>query len=127
MNWPHGPTHWLFEPGLYIVTARHLSPIAAFRFAVAAGFFSGVLVPMRPRIWLELARLGSTRQSLPLRCCVVVGPTDTAKIPWQASHADGQAAQPFGQHTGTESLVSILGKPYHVRTLVSGAAKLCPS
>ena len=21
MNWPHGPTHWLFEPGLYIVTA----------------------------------------------------------------------------------------------------------
>jgi len=37
---------------------------------------------MRPRIWLELARLGSTRQSLPLRCCVVVGPTDTAKIPW---------------------------------------------
>src|SRR6266480_1606565 len=94
---------------------RHLSEIAAFRFAVAAGFFSGVLVPMRPRIWLELARLGSTRQSLPLRCCVVVGPTDTAKIPWQASHADGQAAQPFGQHTGTESLVSILGKPYQVR------------
>ncbi len=21
MNWPHGPTHWLFEPGTYIVTA----------------------------------------------------------------------------------------------------------
>ena len=21
MNWPHGPTHWLFESGLYIVTA----------------------------------------------------------------------------------------------------------
>jgi putative transposase len=21
MNWPHGPQHWLFEPGLYIVTA----------------------------------------------------------------------------------------------------------
>ena len=21
MNWPHGPAHWLFEPGLYIVTA----------------------------------------------------------------------------------------------------------
>jgi hypothetical protein len=21
MNWPHGPTHWLFEPGIYIVTA----------------------------------------------------------------------------------------------------------
>jgi putative transposase len=20
MNWPHAPTHWLFEPGLYIVT-----------------------------------------------------------------------------------------------------------
>jgi putative transposase len=20
MNWPHGPAHWLFEPGLYIVT-----------------------------------------------------------------------------------------------------------
>jgi REP element-mobilizing transposase RayT len=20
MNWPHGPTHWLFEPGLYMVT-----------------------------------------------------------------------------------------------------------
>jgi putative transposase len=20
MNWPHGPKHWLFEPGLYIVT-----------------------------------------------------------------------------------------------------------
>ena len=20
MNWPHGPVHWLFEPGLYIVT-----------------------------------------------------------------------------------------------------------
>jgi putative transposase len=21
MNWPHGPVHWLFEPGIYIVTA----------------------------------------------------------------------------------------------------------
>jgi len=21
MNWPHGPPHWLFEPGIYIVTA----------------------------------------------------------------------------------------------------------
>jgi len=21
MNWPHGPVHWLFEPGLYIITA----------------------------------------------------------------------------------------------------------
>jgi putative transposase len=21
MSWPHGPVHWLFEPGLYIVTA----------------------------------------------------------------------------------------------------------
>ena len=21
MSWPHAPTHWLFEPGLYIVTA----------------------------------------------------------------------------------------------------------
>jgi len=20
MNWPHAPAHWLFEPGLYIVT-----------------------------------------------------------------------------------------------------------
>src|SRR6266480_1092887 len=59
---------------------RHLSEIAAFRFAVAAGFFSGVLVPMRPRIWLELARLGSTRQSLPLRCCVVVGPQTLRKF-----------------------------------------------
>lgn len=31
MKWPHGPTHWLFEPGIYIVTAstyqklRHLN------------------------------------------------------------------------------------------------------
>jgi len=31
MNWPHGPAHWLFEPGLYIITAgtyrkvRHLN------------------------------------------------------------------------------------------------------
>src|SRR5437762_10797549 len=127
MNWPHGPTHWLFEPGLYIVTAGTYRKLPHFDSPLRLDFFQESLVPMRPRIWLELARLGSTRQSLPLRCCVVVGPTDTAKIPWQASHADGQAAQPFGQHTGTESLVSILGKPYHVRTLVSGAAKLCPS
>jgi hypothetical protein len=21
MNWPHAPTHWLFEPGLYMATA----------------------------------------------------------------------------------------------------------
>jgi hypothetical protein len=21
MNWPHGPAHWLFEQGLYIITA----------------------------------------------------------------------------------------------------------
>jgi len=21
MNWPHGPAHWLFEPGIYIITA----------------------------------------------------------------------------------------------------------
>jgi putative transposase len=21
MNWPHGPAHWLFDPGLYIITA----------------------------------------------------------------------------------------------------------
>lgn len=21
MNWPHGPVHWLFEPGVYIITA----------------------------------------------------------------------------------------------------------
>jgi hypothetical protein len=21
MDWPHGPAHWLFEPGLYMVTA----------------------------------------------------------------------------------------------------------
>src|SRR5436309_4965412 len=73
----------------------HLSEIAAFRFAVADGFFSVVLVAMRPRIWLELARLGSTRQSLPLRCCVVVGPTDTAKIPWQASHCRRPSSSTF--------------------------------
>jgi hypothetical protein len=22
MNWPHGPAHWLFEPGLYIIIAN---------------------------------------------------------------------------------------------------------
>jgi hypothetical protein len=21
MNWPHGPAHWLFEPGLFMITA----------------------------------------------------------------------------------------------------------
>ena len=21
MNWPHGPAHWIFKPGLYVVTA----------------------------------------------------------------------------------------------------------
>ena len=89
MNWPHGPAHWLFEPGLYIVTAQHLSEIAAFEFTAAAGFLSGLLVQMRERIRLELARLGSVGQSLPLRCGVAARSSDATEISRQALHADG--------------------------------------
>src|SRR5437867_1725865 len=90
MNWPHGPAHWLFEPGLYICHRQHQSEIAAFEFTDAAGFLSGLLARMRERIRLELARLGSVGQSLPLRCGVAARSSDATEISREASDADGQ-------------------------------------
>ena len=124
MNWPHGPAHWLFEPGFYIVTASTYRKLPHLNSPLRAGFLSGLLVQMRERIRLELARLGSVGQSLPLRCGVAARSSDATEISRQASHADGQTTQPLGQHAGTKSVVSILGEPYHLRALVSSAVEL---
>ena len=103
---------------------RYVSEIAALEFIAAAGFLSGIFVWMRHRIRLGLARLGGVAQSLSLRCGFVRS-RHAAKLSRQASHGDGQATQCLGQHARTESVVSILGQPHHIRAVLSGPAQLC--
>src|SRR5262245_53590321 len=39
MNWPHGPAHWLFEPGLYIVTTGTYRKLLHLNSPVRLDFF----------------------------------------------------------------------------------------
>jgi len=43
MNWPHGPAHWLFEPGLYMITARTYQKLPHLHSAMRLDFFVGSL------------------------------------------------------------------------------------
>jgi len=80
MNWPHRPTHWLFEPSLYIVTAGTYRKLPHLNSLLRLDFFQEVLVRIRERIWLGLARLGSVGQSLPLRCRITIPSGHAAEI-----------------------------------------------
>ena len=61
MNWPHGPAHWLFEPGLYIVTAatyrklRHLNSPARLDFVQNSLFEYADEFAWNLRAWAVLA------------------------------------------------------------------------
>jgi hypothetical protein len=89
MNWPHGPAHWLFEPGLYIVTAGTYQKLPHLSSPLRLDFFLDSLFRCAP-IRLELARLVGVAQSLSLRCRVTVRLWQSAEISRQASHANGQ-------------------------------------
>ena len=39
MNWPHAPTHWLFEPGIYVVTAATYKKVHYLNTPVRKDFF----------------------------------------------------------------------------------------
>src|SRR5882724_6584791 len=43
MNWPHGPAHWLFEPGLYIVTASTYRKLPHLNSPLRLDFFQDCL------------------------------------------------------------------------------------
>src|SRR5919201_4969177 len=44
MNWPHAPEHWLFEPGLYIVTAGTYHKLPHLSSAFRLNFFLESLI-----------------------------------------------------------------------------------
>jgi hypothetical protein len=43
MNWPHAPGHWLFEPGLYMVTAGTYQKLSHLHSPLRLDFFLGCL------------------------------------------------------------------------------------
>jgi len=43
MNWPHGPAHWLFEPGFYIVTASTYRKLPHLNSPLRLDFFQDCL------------------------------------------------------------------------------------
>jgi putative transposase len=43
MNWPHAPKHWLFEPGVYMVTAGTYQKLPHLNSAARLDFFQGSL------------------------------------------------------------------------------------
>ena len=43
MNWPHGPAHWLFEPGLSMITAGTYQKLPHLHSAMRLDFFVGSL------------------------------------------------------------------------------------
>ena len=61
MNWPHAPAHWLFEPGLYIVTAGtyeklpHLSSTLRLDFFAESLFACATEFGWDLRAWAVLA------------------------------------------------------------------------
>jgi hypothetical protein len=124
-HWPHGPTHWLFEPGSYIVTAGTYQKLPHLHSPLRRDFFLKSLFDYAIEFQWEFARLGGVGQSLSLRRGVIRA-CQSAKIPGQASRENGQATQSLGQHARSKGVVSVLGEPYHIRTRIFGAAKLCP-
>ncbi len=61
MNWPHAPAHWLFEPGIYMVTAGtylkvpHLNTPERLDFVVEALFARADEFGWKLRAWAVLA------------------------------------------------------------------------
>ena len=61
MNWPHAPRHWLFDPGLYMVTAGtaqklpHLNTPARRDFFLESLFARAVGFGWELRAWAVLA------------------------------------------------------------------------
>lgn len=61
MNWPHAPTHWLFEPGIYMVTAGtylkqpHLNTPARLDFFLESLFARAEEFGWKLRAWAVLA------------------------------------------------------------------------
>jgi putative transposase len=114
MNWPHAPTHWLFEPGLYMVRAGthqklpHLNTPERLDFFLESLFTHAAEFGWELRAWAVLANHYHFVAASP------PDPGNFAEIPRQTSHADRQANQPVGQLAGTESVVSVLGQPDYV-------------
>jgi hypothetical protein len=59
---------------------KYLPETPTSEFARKAGFLSGILVRMREGIWLELAGLGDSRESLSLRCSLAERSSNSAEI-----------------------------------------------
>lgn len=61
MNWPHAPVHWLFEPGIYMVTAAtyqkvpHLNSPARLDFFLESLFDGAAEFKWSLRAWAVLA------------------------------------------------------------------------
>ena len=61
MNWPHAPAHWLFEPGLYMVTAGtylkapHLSSSERLNFFLESLFAHAAESEWKLQAWAVLA------------------------------------------------------------------------
>ena len=61
MNWPHAPRHWLFEPGMYLVTAgtfrkcRHLGSPERLDFFLDAIFKTAAEFDLQLRAWAVLS------------------------------------------------------------------------
>jgi putative transposase len=61
MNWPHGPAHWLFEPGLYMITTGtyqklpHLNSTRRLDFFLESLFSCAIEFGWDLRAWAVLA------------------------------------------------------------------------
>jgi hypothetical protein len=94
MNWPHGPTHWLFEPGTYIVTAGtyqklpHLHSPLRRDFFLKSLFDYAIEFQWNLRAWAVLANH------------------------YHVVAASSEPAKSLGQHARSKGVVSVLGEPY---------------
>ncbi|HEY4272324.1 MAG TPA: hypothetical protein VGM65_09980 [Candidatus Udaeobacter sp.] len=120
MNWPHGPRHWLFEPGLYIVTAGTYRKLLHLNSPPRLDFFQESLVQGASefgwRAWAVLANHYHFVAASPS------DPRTPRKFLGKLSHGDSRATQSLGQQAEAESLVQFWDS--HIRALVSSGAEL---
>src|SRR5215471_21236135 len=90
MNWPHAPAHWIFEPGLYMVTAgtyrklSHLSSPERLDFFQQALFLYATEFGWDLRAWAVLANHYHF---------VAASPSDPTNLPKFIGKLHGQSAK----------------------------------
>jgi hypothetical protein len=82
MNWPHGPAYWLFEAGLYIITAGTYRKLPHLDSPARLDFFQNSLFQYADEFGWDLRGLGRAREPLSLCCGVTDRGSHASEISW---------------------------------------------